>query len=450
MIRLDKPLECNYLKKNIFIEFIKYTSANIFSMVGISCYILADTYFIARELGADGLTSLNLAIPIFSFIYGIGLMLGIGGATRYSILKSQIKNNDANRVYTNTIMIGGCFSFAFFIAGFAFSDMIARLLGADDVVSGMTKTYLQVILLCSPMFIINSILSCFLRNDGATGLSMIAMLCASASNIVFDYLFIVRLQMGMFGAAVASGIAIAVGLIIISTFFIRKKNNFHLIKCAVSKKIANSIFSTGLPTFVSEVSAGAVIITFNMIILRLSGNTGVAAYGIIANISVVVLSIYNGIAGGVQPLISRYYGLGESINIRKVLRYALLMMFIFSAVFYVYAFFGASQIAGIFNSESNPVLQSIAIKGIRLYFTACIFAGFNIIISIYFTSTENVQPAHIISVLRGFLLIIPMAFLLSSIGGMTGVWLTFPVTELIVCLFAIYIFMKKAVKTRFH
>ena len=430
------------MKKNIFIEFIKYTSANIFSMVGISCYILADTYFIARELGADGLTSLNLAIPIFSFIYGIGLMLGIGGATRYSILKSQIKNNDANRVYTNTIMIGGCFSFAFFIAGFAFSDMIARLLGADDVVSGMTKTYLQVILLCSPMFIINSILLCFLRNDGAPGLSMIAMLCASASNIVFDYLFIVRLQMGMFGAAVASGIAIAVGLIIISTFFIRKKNNFHLIKCAVSKKIANSIFSTGLPTFVSEVSAGAVIITFNIIILRLSGNTGVAAYGIIANISVVVLSIYNGIAGGVQPLISRYYGLGESINIRKVLRYALLMMFIFSAVFYVYAFFGASQIAGIFNSESNPVLQSIAVKGIRLYFTACIFAGFNIIISIYFTSTENVRPAHIISVLRGFLLIIPMAFLLSSIGGMTGVWLTFPVTELIVGLFAIYIFIR--------
>lgn len=112
-----------------------------------------------------------------------------------------------------------------------------------------------------------------------------------------------------------------------------------------------------------------------------------------------------------------------------------------SGIVYSSVFFGADFVAGIFNSEQNALLQSIAVTGLKIYFIACVFAGFNIILSVYFTSTEHARPAHIISLLRGFIIIIPMAFLLSSISGMIGVWFTFPTTELIVAVIGLTLYL---------
>ena len=122
-------------------------------------------------------------------------------------------------------------------------------------------------------------------------------------------------------------------------------------------------------------------------------------------------------------------------------------MMIFSAFLYAGIFFGAAQITEIFNSEQNPLLQSIAAEGMRLYFIACPFAGFNVILSMYFTSTEFPKPAHIISILRGFLVIIPMAFLLSAIGNIHGIWCSFPATELLVAVIGI-LFYQSSKKRR--
>jgi putative MATE family efflux protein len=394
-------------------------------------------------MGASGLASLNLAVPIFSFIFAGTFLLGIGGSTKYSILRGQGKADEANRVFTNTIIIAACFAAVFLVLGLFFSDLLAGLFGADEAIFKKTKDYLQVIMLFAPFLIFKNILTYFMRNDGAPGLAMLAMLSSSFYNIVFSFLFVVVLGWGMLGAALATGIGSLLGSAVIVYFFVKKKNNFVLVRCRVSPAIAFGIAATGLPVFVTEISAGAVIITFNTIILGLNGNVGLAAYGVILNIWVVVVAFYNGIAGGVQPLISRYHGLGIPSNGRAVFRYSLILVTILSAWFYLAAFFGASQITHIFNSENNPMLQEIAINGIRFYFIACVFVGLNIIISTYFTSTENPRPAHIISVLRGFLLIIPMAFLLSSMFGITGVWMAFPVTELTVCIFAFTMYLVK-------
>ena len=179
-------------------------------------------------------------------------------------------------------------------------------------------------------------------------------------------------------------------------------------------------------------SSGIVIIVFNAVILGLQGNTGVAAYGVIANLSLVVIAIYTGIAQGVQPLMSGAHGTGEEGRVRIYLRYALMTMLLLSAAIYAGVFFGAGGIAAIFNSEKNTLLQRIAETGLRVYFTGCVFAGFNIVLSVFFTSTEHALPAHILSLLRGFFIIIPAAFLLPLAFGMTGVWCAFPLTELLV------------------
>ena len=433
--------------KLYFREFLKYSSLNVLGMIALSCYILADTFFVSKALGADGLAALNLAIPVYSFINGSGLMIGMGGGIKYSIAKSQGAAQRADQTFTNSAVLTAVIAACFFLTGLLASGPLALLLGADGTVYEMTRTYLQVILLFAPMFMTNNLLLCFIRNDGAPQLSMAAMITGSLSNVVLDYVFMFPFGMGIFGAVLATGLAPVISILVLSPYLFRRKNQFHLRKCRISGKLALGIFSSGLPSLITEVSSGIVIIVFNTIILGIAGNIGVAAYGVIANLSLVVMSIYTGISQGIQPLLSSGCGTGNRKKIQSVLRYALVSAVLISAVVYVCVFFGADPIAAVFNSEQNATLQSIAVTGLKIYFTACVFAGFNIILSVYFTSTENALPAHIISILRGFVVIIPMAFLLSTAAELLGVWAAFPATELTVSLIGAGLFFWIAKRT---
>ncbi len=427
---------------NCFRDFAKYASLNVLGMLGLSCYILADTFFVARGLGANGLAALNLAIPIYSFIHGSGLMIGMGGGTRYSLQKNQGKRASTDQIFTGAVYLAAAFAVVFVLAGVFLSGAIAALSGADEAVFSMTKTYLQVILLFAPAFLMNNVLLCFVRNDGAPQLSMAAMLGGSLSNIILDYVFIFPCGMGIFGAVLATGLAPVISMGILSPHFLRKRNGFHFTRRPCGLHLLTGILSSGIPSLITEVSSGVVMIVFNTIILSLRGNTGVAAYGVIANLSLVVLSVYTGIAQGIQPLLSGSFGAGKQKEVRAILKYALCTMLVLSALIYCFLFSQAPWVVSVFNSEQNTLLQTIAVQGLKLYFTACPFAGFNIILSVYFTSTEYARPAHILSFLRGFLLIIPMAFLLSKAAGMTGVWCAFPATELFTAASGVLFFRK--------
>lgn len=418
-------------KNTPFQDFIRYSSFSIMGMIAISCYILADTFFVAQGLGTNGLAALNLAIPTYDFIHGTGLMLGMGGATRFSILKSQNNQKGADTIFTNTVYLGIFFSIIFMLGGLFFSGSLARLLGANQNTFEMTNTYLRVMMLFSPAFIFNDIILCFVRNDGNPRLSMIATVCGSLFNVVFDYIFIFPCNMGMLGAVLATGFSPVVGLTIMSPHWLGKKRGFHFRKLVPDADSIRTNISLGFPSLLSQISAAIVMIIFNMLILGLEGNTGVAAYGVIANISLVVLSFYTGIAQGIQPLVSHSYGRKKTDGIRQFLRYAMISMVILSAVMYLILFVFADPIASAFNSEHNAKLQEIAITGLKLYFTSLVFAGFNIILSMYFTSVEKALPAQIISLLRGLILIIPIAFLFANLWDMTGVWMSFPATELV-------------------
>ncbi len=428
--------------KSQFKEFARYSTLNVLGMIGLSCYILADTFFVSRGLGRNGLTALNLAIPVYSFIHGSGLMLGIGGATKYSIFKSNKESKNANTIFTNTLCLAIVLSIVFILIGIFLSKSLTTVLGADSDVFKMTNTYLKFILIFAPAFIINDVLICFVRNDNNPNLSMYAMLIGSLSNIILDYIFIFPLQLGIFGAVFATGLAPIISMLILSLHSIKRKNQFHFIKIKPSIKIALNTLSLGFPSLVAEVSSGIVIIVFNMIILNLIGNVGVAAYGIVANLSLVVIAIYTGIAQGIQPLISKSYGRNDLKSIKLIFKYAMITMSIISCILYLIIFFLADPIAKIFNSENNLVLQSIATNGLRLYFIAVIFVGFNIILPMFFSCMEKAFLAQTISLLRGLIVIIPMAFLLSVLAGITGVWLAFPITESLVSILGVILYLK--------
>ena len=415
-------------------DFSRYTILSVLGTLGVSCYILADTFFVSKGLGTNGLAALNLAIPVYNFIHGTGLMLGMGGATRFSVCKSQGKQEEVNRIYTNTVYLAILFSAAFIVLGLFFSNPLAILLGADASVLKMTDTYLRWLLIFAPAFILNDVLLCFVRNDESPQLSMVAMLIGSFSNIVLDYIFIFPMQMGIFGAVFATGLSPVISIIMMLPHWGKKKNTFHFVKTKMKAYIIKQDLSLGFPSLIAQLSSGIVMIVFN---------AGVAAYGVIANISLVIVAIYTGIAQGIQPLISTFYGVGNDKQTRAVLRYAMLTMFTTSCVIYLLIFIFAQPITAVFNSENNVRLEQLAVIGLKLYFISVAFVGYNIILATFFTSIEKALPAHILSILRGLVLIIPLAFLLSSLWGMTGVWLTYPITEFFTALLGFVIYRHK-------
>lgn len=423
-----------------FREFFRYTALSVLGTLGVSCYILADTFFVSKGLGANGLTALNLAIPVYNFIHGTGLMLGMGGATRFCVCKSRQRREKVNQIYTNTLYLGALFSAVFVLIGLFFGVRLSLLLGADKNVLDMTATYLKWLLLFSPAFILNDILLCFVRNDDNPRLAMTAMIIGSFSNIILDYIFIFPMKMGIFGAIFATGLSPIISIISMLSHWIKRKNTFHVCRTKVKTHIVRQELALGFPSLIAQLSSGIVMITFNAIILKLEGNTGVAAYGVIANISLVVVAIYTGIAQGVQPLISHFYGKSIDRQVRTLMRYSVQTMLVISLFIYIIIFVFAQPIASVFNSENNLELQQIAVTGLKIYFTSSAFVGYNIILAIFFTSVEIALPAHILSVLRGLVLIIPMAFLLSAIGGMMGIWLTYPITEALVAVLGYVIY----------
>ena len=427
-------------------EFIRYIVPNVLGLVGLSCYILADTFFVSKGMGSDGLTALNLAIPVYSFIHGTGLMLGMGGATRYSILRSQDRQEEAQAVYTHTLALAAGFALLFFLLGLFGSHAITRLLGADAAVYDMTHTYLRILLLFSPLFLLNDITLPFVRNDGAPRLAMCGLIASSFSNIILDYVFIFPLNMGIFGAVFATSIAPAISLAVFLPFFRQGKNSFRPVRCPFRLRTAGVMMTLGLPSLVTEVSAGVVMIVFNTILLSLQGNLAVAAYGVVSNLALVVTAIYTGIAQGAQPLFSRCYGGGQHKRVARLLTYALGTALGLSMLIYALIFLGADLIAAVFNSGRDPQLQAMAVEGLKLYLTSCFFVGFNVVLSSYFASVERSTPANIMSLLRGFFIVIPAAFLLSLVGGLTGLWCAVTVTEGLVALFGICFLRKKGKK----
>lgn len=261
--------------KRLFPTFVKYVSQSVMGMVGISCYILADTWFVAAAFGAEGLAALNLAIVVYSLMNAAGLMAGIGGATLFS-LSFAAGRERRTEIFSSTAALGLFFAVIFTGAGLFFSGGIARLLGADEVIFAMTRSYLRTILSFSLFFIMNNIFLAFVRNDGSPRLAMAAMVTGSLSNIALDYLFIFPFGWGLFGAALATAIAPMISLALLSLHFVLRRSSFRPSLRRLRAGAVAKMIPLGLSSMVTELSSAAALAAFNLMILAMAGNTGVA------------------------------------------------------------------------------------------------------------------------------------------------------------------------------
>lgn len=427
---------------NLGKTFAKYVSLNILGMIGMSAYILADTFFVAKGLGTDGLAALNLALPIFSLIFGMGLMVAMGSATKYAILHAMGEERKANQFFTQAFLTTIVFGLLFLLVGVFFSRPISVLLGSKGHIMSYTDRYLKTVLAFAPMFCLNNLFICFVRNDGNPKLAMHATLWGSIVNIIFDYIFIFPMKLGMLGAALATGMAPIVGIGITSIHMLRKQNQFHFVRERFCLGILLETLKLGFSSFINEMSSGIVIFVFNRIILIIAGTIGVAAYGVIANIALVFTSLFTGLGQGIQPLISHYHGKRDNEKKRKTLQYAIITALVLAIIFYVLIVWFKVPLVEVFNEENNLEMAKIAQAGVVLYFIGFIPCGFNVVSAFYLNSCEDAVKGMTITMLRGFVFIILLAITLPLLFGMTGVWIAFPAAELATALVAFYIMRK--------
>ena len=419
-------------------EFRRYAAPGVLGMIGISCYILADTVFVAKGTGSLGLAALNIAIPAYNLMNGLGLMVGVGGATHYSLCRAQGDAAEADRTFTHTLLLGLCIALVFVLTGTFGVVPLSRLLGANAETLDMTAVYLRLLLCFAPFFVTNNIMIAFVRNDGEPGRAMAGMIAGSLFNIVFDWVFIFPCGLGMFGAALATGASPLVSLLVLSGHLRRPSRGFHLRRERLRPRLLPRICAPGLSSLVSELASGITLLLINLVLLRIAGNTAVAAYGVIANLALVESAIFTGLSTGVQPLISR----SAEADRRRLLRWTVTTALVISALMYVLVFVFASPITAVFNSEHDPALAACAVPGLRIYFAGFLAACINIIAAAYFSAAGQASRGFIISLVRSIIAIPPVLFALSALLGVTGVWLTFPAVKALTCVLSLLFILR--------
>ena len=427
---------------NLTKQYFKYVSQNIFGLLGTSCYILADTYFISQAAGTDGVTLLNLCLPIYNLIFAFGSMIGLGSATRYTILQAQ-GDARAQRYFSNAIFSACILSVPFLLAGIFCPEALLRLMGGDAEIVALGVGYTRIFLLFTPFFMCNYIVSAFTRNDGDPSLAMVATLSGSLFNVVFDYIFMFPMGLGLPGAALATAVSPVLSICICSRHFFKKSNTLRFLRRAPSIRLLAQSCPLGISGFVGELSSGVTTTVFNLLLLRLSGNVAVAAYGVIANFALVATAIFNGVAQGAQPLVSACYGKNDSQGARKLLFLGTGTALALAAVLYGVVVGFTDPLVALFNSENSLQMAAFAHTGMRVYFMGYFFAGFNIVAAGYLGAVNRPAEASATSLCRGMAAIVVCSLVLSALFGMNGVWAAFPASEALTALLTVVLLLKK-------
>lgn len=430
----DKKQEETFVKKK---SLYQYIAPNILAMVGMSCYILADTFFIATSQGTNGITALNLALPIYGLIFAIGSMIGTGSAIRYTLAKAT-GQQETKKYFSNALIWDAIVSVIFIAAGLFFPGQVMRVMGADAVIEAIGIPYIRIVLCFTPFFMMNYAFTAFVRNDNAPHIAMAATLLSSLFNIVFDYVFMFPLGMGMTGAALATAVSPIVSILICMVHYLSPKSSVSFHFMVPSVKMLISSCSLGVVAFVGEIASAVTTMVFNFVLLGLDGNTAVAAYGVIANTALVGTAIFNGVSQGLQPLASEAHARGEEHEKHQILVKSIVTGIALAIVLIAGVWFFAADITSAFNSEQSAQLAAYAIPGIRIYFIGFFAAGINIICAGFLSATDHAKESSIVAISRGIIAIIIFALVLPTFLGITGVWLAFPAAEAVTLLLAIF------------
>lgn len=437
-------MESNILTNNnisLKQKFIRYMLPSVVAMWVFSLYTMVDGIFVSKGVGELALAAVNISMPFVTFIFAVSLMFSTGASTVIAVFLGKKDIKSANQVFTLNIVFIIALSVIIFLLTYFNLDRLALFLGATDSTIEMVKQYLGIIVFFNGFFIVSYSLEVIVKTDGFPVLATIGVLISAFTNVVLDYIFVIKLGYGVPGAAYATGISQILSTIFFLVHFFRKNATLKFTKFKFDFKAIGKIASIGFPDSLTELSAGVVILLFNLSIQKYIGEVGIIYYSVINYINVLVLMTMVGIAQGMQPLSSYYYGAHSYKEVRALFSMGVKAIIIASISVFAVSMIFTEPIVSLFIHRSEVEIFSEAVRVFRIYSFSFLILGFNVVISSFFVSIENPLISTVISLGRGLVLIAACLFVMIFLFGGEGIWYTTIVSEF-VCLIISLVLLK--------
>lgn len=390
---------------------------------------MADAVIIGQYLDELSLSVVTYATPIYMIINMIAALFAIGGCIAVSVDTGKGDKAGANKAFSVSAICLVFLSMILFFAGVFFSRQITFLLGAgNELVFDKVKTYVQIILLGAPIFILNIAGAFFVRNDGRPTLSMVGMISGMGIDIILNLVFVGFMSMGVAGAAISTVIGQGVGLIIVGSHFLSKKNTLKF-RFAFDSSVC-CIIKNGFGSALSFVYQFVTIIVINHYVVQISGPEGIVIYTVVFNLCTVSLAVFEGLSQTIQPMVSLYFGEKSNKKIKDSVKLSVLSaVIICGSVMVILEAFPAivPHMFGI--GEAGMVNQ--ASLAVRIYTTSMFIMTLNVIIGNYLQSIELGQITSVLVSLRCCVLLLVCVFILGRIFGLGGIWAAYTVAEIL-------------------
>lgn len=443
----------DFEKERVPVLFRKLLIPTLLGTISISAVTAIDGIFVGHGVGADGVAAVNIVVPIYQIISGLGLMIGAGCSVVASIHLSRQNTRVAQLNISQAIILTSLLTFLLCVSVMTFPEQTARLLGSSDTLMPQVVDYIHWIMPCF-VFDMWSMIGLFIiRLDGSPRYAMWCNIIPAVLNAVLDWLFIFPLGMGVKGAAIATSLSIIVGGIMALVYLIFFANSLKIIPLKISKKSIRLALRNigyqckiGSSSLFGELTLAVLVFLGNLIFMKYLGDAGVGAFGIACYYAPFFFMVGNAVAQSAQPIISYNYGISrwkEIREARKLLIGTSVSIGIFVALLFIFI---PDKLVALFVDTTSEAGQ-IAIEGFPYFATGIVFFILNVAIVGYYQSVEQIKRATVFVFLRGFALLLPSFILLPKLLGTKGIWLAMPLAEVTTTLL-IGIFFLKAFKKR--
>lgn len=423
--------------KNIF----KFAVPTIAMTVFMSFYTMVDGLFVSNLIGTDALSAINLTAPVIQLVAAVSTMLATGGSAVIMKKMGEKKAGEAREDFTFLILVNIVAGAVMCGLGYAVMDHIFAAMGLSAEVSGYCVGYLGVYLLFTiPILLMNNFTLYMIACEKAA-LSLVCSVAGGVLNMVLDYVFIAVLDMGIRGAAAATGLGYSVTAVAGFIVFSRQKSLLHFKRPVLRWNVLRNAVSNGCSEMATALVTGIVTMMFNWTMLRYAGEDGVAAVTIIMYVLMFASSLYTGYSYGVAPMLSYYYGEKNHVKLKKLVAASIKVIAAISAVTVAASFLLTKPLVSVFAHPDNPV-YNLAVDGNRICTVALVFIGFNIFTSGMFTALSNGVVSAVLAFSRSFVFMLAAMLVLPVILGVNGIWLATPAAELMAFALSLGMFLK--------
>ena len=415
-------------------KLLRFTFPSIIMMIFTSVYGVVDGLFVSNFVGKTPFAAINLIWPFLQILGCGGFMLGTGGSALVSKTMGEGKPEKANRYFSILILATVVLGVAITIPGMFLMEPVAILLGADEAMLPYCVTYGRIILAAQTAFMLQGVFQSFLVTAERPTLGLIVTVGAGVTNMVLDFLFIAVLDWGLVGAALATITSQIVGGVIPLVYFLLpNKSPLRLIRprleAAEGSRVILKACTNGSSELMTNISMSVVSMLYNYQLMRLAGEDGIAAYGVMMYVSFVFIAVFIGYAIGSAPIVGFHYGAGNHGELRSLLRKSLILTTAAGIAMLVLAVALATPLSGIFVGYDEG-LYELTRRGFLLYSVSFLLAGFSIFGSSFFTALGNGGVSAAISFLRTLVFQVAAVLILPIFFDIDGVWLAISAAEL--------------------